>query len=74
MCRYAILLAPVDRAIGVHRFIQEFSIHMFKNLNATVLGISGRQSELIELAMTLRLQGLGHRHFGLGKAYPAFIL
>jgi sugar phosphate isomerase/epimerase len=31
---------------------------MFKNLNATVLGISGRQSELIELAMTYGFQGL----------------
>jgi sugar phosphate isomerase/epimerase len=31
---------------------------MFKNLNATVLGISGRQSELIELAMTYGFKGL----------------
>jgi sugar phosphate isomerase/epimerase len=31
---------------------------MFKNLNATVLGVSGRQSELIELAMTYGFQGL----------------
>lgn len=31
---------------------------MFKNLNATVLGVSGRQSELIELAMTYGFKGL----------------
>jgi sugar phosphate isomerase/epimerase len=31
---------------------------MFKNLNATVLGLSGRQSELIELAMTYGFKGL----------------
>jgi sugar phosphate isomerase/epimerase len=31
---------------------------MYKNLNATVLGISGRQSELIELAMTYGFCGL----------------
>ncbi|MFN9714629.1 MAG: sugar phosphate isomerase/epimerase, partial [Planctomycetota bacterium] len=31
---------------------------MYKNLNATVLGISGRQSELIELAMTYGFKGL----------------
>jgi sugar phosphate isomerase/epimerase len=31
---------------------------MFKNLNATVLGVSGRQSELIELAMTYGFMGL----------------
>ena len=31
---------------------------MYKNLNATVLGVSGRQSELIELAMTYGFRGL----------------
>jgi len=31
---------------------------MYKNLNAAALGISGRQSELIELAMTFGFQGL----------------
>lgn len=31
---------------------------MYKNLNATVLGVSGRQSELIELAMTYGFSGL----------------
>lgn len=31
---------------------------MYKNLNATVLGVSGRQSELIELAMTYGFKGL----------------
>ncbi len=31
---------------------------MYKNLNARVLGISGRQSDLIELAMTYGFQGL----------------
>jgi len=31
---------------------------MYKNLNATILGVSGRQSELIELAMTYGFQGL----------------
>lgn len=31
---------------------------MYKNLNATVLGVSGRQSELIELAMTYGFNGL----------------
>jgi sugar phosphate isomerase/epimerase len=31
---------------------------MYKNLNAAVLGVSGRQSELIELAMTYGFQGL----------------
>jgi sugar phosphate isomerase/epimerase len=31
---------------------------MFKNLNASVLGVSGRQSELIELAMTYGFKGL----------------
>lgn len=31
---------------------------MFKNLNAQTLGISGRQSDLIELAMTYGFQGL----------------
>ena len=31
---------------------------MFKNLNAEVLGVSGRQSELIELAMTYGFKGL----------------
>ena len=31
---------------------------MYKNLNATALGISGRQSELIELAMTYGFKGL----------------
>lgn len=31
---------------------------MYKNLNATVLGVSGRQSELIELAMTYGFLGL----------------
>ncbi len=31
---------------------------MYKNLNASILGVSGRQSELIELAMTYGFQGL----------------
>ncbi|MFO0011559.1 MAG: sugar phosphate isomerase/epimerase family protein [Planctomycetota bacterium] len=31
---------------------------MYKNLNASVLGVSGRQSELIELAMTYGFKGL----------------
>ncbi|MCU0707925.1 MAG: sugar phosphate isomerase/epimerase [Pirellula sp.] len=31
---------------------------MYKNLNAAVLGVSGRQSELIELAMTYGFKGL----------------
>lgn len=31
---------------------------MYKNLNAEVLGVSGRQSELIELAMTYGFKGL----------------
>lgn len=31
---------------------------MYKNLNAEVLGVSGRQSELIELAMTYGFIGL----------------
>jgi hypothetical protein len=31
---------------------------VYKNLNATILGVSGRQSELIELAMTYGFQGL----------------
>lgn len=31
---------------------------MFKNLNAAILGVSGRQSELIELAMTYGFKGL----------------
>lgn len=31
---------------------------MYKNLNADVLGVTGRQSELIELAMTYGFQGL----------------
>ena len=31
---------------------------MFKNLNANVLGISGRQSELIELALTYGFRGM----------------
>ncbi|MFM7928992.1 MAG: sugar phosphate isomerase/epimerase, partial [Pirellula sp.] len=31
---------------------------MYKNLNAQTLGISGRQSDLIELAMTYGFQGL----------------
>ncbi len=31
---------------------------MFKNLNAEILGVSGRQSELIELAMTYGFKGL----------------
>jgi hypothetical protein len=31
---------------------------MYKNLNASILGVSGRQSELIELAMTYGFRGL----------------
>jgi sugar phosphate isomerase/epimerase len=31
---------------------------MYKNLNASILGVSGRQSELIELAMTYGFKGL----------------
>jgi len=31
---------------------------MYKNLNTAALGISGRQSELIELALTYGFQGL----------------
>jgi chitinase len=31
---------------------------MYKNLNASSFGISGRQSDLIELAMTYGFQGI----------------
>ncbi|MFH1267748.1 MAG: sugar phosphate isomerase/epimerase [Planctomycetota bacterium] len=31
---------------------------MFKNLNASALGVSGHQSEIIELALTYRFQGM----------------